>query len=110
MHNSPGPFDYTTCKQQQCEGGPKYSLQGKTTEKEPSHAPGPGDYTAGPRKEGAEYSIRGKLSHGSPWAVALRHAREGAPGPGSYEDVKPFPRPLGSVVSSMMKKPTKKSS
>mmetsp|Transcript_9573 Transcript_9573/g.27394 ORF Transcript_9573/g.27394 Transcript_9573/m.27394 type:complete len:1236 (-) Transcript_9573:119-3826(-) len=104
---TPGPQDYAP---QPRYDGPSTSIGRRAEDLKPRKAPAPGDYKLGSTLEGSKHSLGASLVHGSPWAEALRRARENAPGPGSYNDAKPFPRPLGSVVSSVMgKKMGKKS-
>lgn len=60
--------------------------------------PGPGEYdTELPFSGGPAFTIASR-----PAAPA---ARDLSPGPGQYADMKPFPRPLGDVVSSILKAP-----
>jgi len=101
LDEGPGPQDYAPKLPAQ---GPYFTIKPKILSVAKTGAlPAPGDYAPEFADQGAKFSMGAKLVHGSPWAEALRRAREGAPGPGASHYVRDDPRPLGRLVTALMK-------
>lgn len=107
----PGPTDYDPIPV--TRRAPGYSLAPKPNPGKPSGAPtgkpggrsaagsnfdkenSPGpDYTPKDPPRRPAYSMAGRAKNGE---------QDESPGPGQYQEMKPFPRPLGAVSSSILK-------